>query len=132
MNRPMGLDVGLASDNCVDEGDDRLIVLRLTETGELFINQTQEDWNTLPEVLSKIYSTRAHRTLYLGAENGVPFQAVADAIDIAEHANAEPHQAVRTGADRLDITVRLITPKTMNTSCLFEPVAIGSSHHASR
>jgi biopolymer transport protein ExbB/TolQ len=45
---PKGLYAGLASAKCVYEGNDRLIVLRLTDAGELFINQTQEDWNSLP------------------------------------------------------------------------------------
>jgi biopolymer transport protein ExbD len=129
---PTGLHVGLVQDRCVDDGDDRLIVLRLTNAGELFINQTREDWNSLPEVLSKIYGSRVHRTLYVRADDGVPFQTVADAIDIVENANVEPHHAVRMRADKLDITVLLITPKAMNTSCVLEPVAIGSSHHDSR
>jgi len=129
---PTGLHVGLAPDRCVYEGHDRLIVLRLTDAGELFINQTQEDWNSLPEVLAEIYGQRVHRLLYLRADDGVPFQTFADAIDIVENANVEPHQVARMGADKLDITVRLITPKAMNTSCLLEPVAIGSSQHASR
>jgi biopolymer transport protein ExbD len=127
-----GLEVGLVPNRCVNEGDDRLIVLRLSDAGEPFINQTQEDWSRLPEVLSKIYGQRVYRTLYLRADDGVPFQTVADAIDIVENANVEPHQAVRMGADKLNITVRLITPKAMNTSCVLEPVAIASSQHASR
>jgi biopolymer transport protein ExbD len=130
--RPTGLHVGLVPDCCVDEGDDRLIVLRLSDAGELFINQTLEDWNGLPEVLSKIYGSRLHRTLYLRADDGVPFQTVADAIDIVENANVEPHQAVRMGADKLDITVRLITPKAMNASCVLGPAGIRSSEHAPR
>jgi biopolymer transport protein ExbD len=130
--RPTGLHVGLVPDSCVDEGDDRLIVLHLSDAGELAMNQTQEDWNSLPEVLSKIYGSRVHRTLYVRADDGVPFQTVADAIDIVENASVQPHQAVRMGQDKLDITVRLLTPKAMNTSCVLEPVAIGASQHAPR
>jgi hypothetical protein len=129
---PMGVYVSVVPARCEYEGDDRLIVLRLTDAGKLFINQTPEDWNSLPEVLSKIYGSRVPRTLYLLAEDGVPFQTVADALDIVENAKVEPHQAVSTGADKLNITVRLITPKAMNTSCVLEPVAIGSSQYASR
>jgi biopolymer transport protein ExbD len=129
---PTGLDVGLVPDRCVYDGDDRLIVLRLSDAGELFINQTQVDWNILPEVLSRIFGSRAHRTLYVRADDGVPFQTVADAIDIVENANVEPHQAIHIGADKLDIRVRLVTPQAMNTSCVLKPVAIGSSQHASR
>ncbi len=130
--RPTGLHVGLVPDRCVDEGDDRPIVLHLSDAGELSINQTQEDWNSLPEVLSKIYVSRVHRTLYVRADNSVPFQTLADAIDIVENANIESHQAVRMGTDKLDITVRLITPTAMNTGCALEPVAIGASQHAPR
>jgi biopolymer transport protein ExbD len=129
---PTGLHVGLIQDRCVDDGDDRLIILRLTDAGELFINETREPWNSLPEVLSKIYGSRLHRTLYVRADDGVPFQTVADAIDIVENATVEPHQAVRMGGDSLDITVLLITPKAMNTTCVLEPVAVGSSQHDSR
>jgi biopolymer transport protein ExbD len=129
---PKGLGVEVVPARCEYEGDDRIIVLRLTNAGKLFINQTQEDWNRLPDVLAQIYGLRVHRTLYLLAEDGVPFQTVADALNIVENANVEPHQAVRTGADKLDITVRLITPKAMNTSCVLQPVAIGSRQHASR
>ena len=50
--RPTGLHVGLIPDRCVDEGDDRLIIMRLTGASELFINEPPED--PLPEVLSKI------------------------------------------------------------------------------
>ena len=125
--RPTGLHVGLVPNRCVDEGDDRLIVLRLSDKGELFINQTQEEWHILPELLSKIYRSRVHRTLYVLADDGVSFQTVADAIDIVESVDVEPHQAVRIGADKLGITVRLITPKAMNSNCVLEPVAIRSS-----
>ena len=72
-----------------------------------------------------------HRTLYLRADDGVLFQTVADAIDIVENTNVEPHQAIRMGANNLGITVRLITPKAMHTSCILEPVAI-NRQHASR
>ena len=129
---PTGLPVSVVPTHCEYEGDDRLVVLRLTDAGKLFVNQTQEDWNGLPEALATIYGLRVNRTLYLLAEDGVPFQTVADALDIVENADIGPHQAVRTGADKLDIRVRLITPKAIHTSCLLEPVAIGSSHHASR
>jgi biopolymer transport protein ExbD len=122
-----GLPVSLVPTRCEDVGDDRLIVLRLTETGNLFINQTEEDENSLPELLSKIYGTRVRRTLYLLAEDGVPFQRVADALDIVENTSVEPHQAIRTGSGRRDIAVQLITPQAMNTSCVLSPVAIGST-----
>jgi len=129
---PMGLTVSVVPTRCEDVGDDRLIALRLTDTGNLFINQTEEDENSLPEVLSKIYGTRVRRTLYLLAEGGVPFQRVADALDVVKNTNVEPHQAIRTGAGRRDIAVQLITPQAVNNSCVLSPVAIGSSHPTSR
>jgi biopolymer transport protein ExbD len=121
---PTGLDVELASANCRYDAVDRLIVLRVTGAGKVFINEEQEDWNGLAGRLSEIYSTRVYRTLYLFADDGVPFQTVADAIDIAENAT------VTGSSSSLDITIRLITPAT-NAHCL-EPIVTGYMQHVSR
>ncbi len=110
---PTGFYVELASVRCEYDGDDRLIVLHINDAGKLFLNQEQEDWNTLANRLSQIYSMREHRTLYLLADSDVPFQTVADALDTV---------------DKLDIRVQLVTPKAFNTDCLLKPVVTGSSH----
>jgi biopolymer transport protein ExbD len=129
---PTGLDVGIASDRCELEGDDRPIVLRITDAGELFINQTQEGWNSLAGRLSEIYRTRVHRTLYLHADDGVPFQTVTDAVDIVENTPVTVGpQTGLMGTDKLDITVRLVTPRVMNARCV-EPVVTGSRRHVSK
>ena len=127
-----GLELRLASTRCEYDGDDRLIVLHIADAGKLFLNQDQQDWNSLAGRLSEIYSMRVHRTLYLLADDGVPFQTVADALDIVENApvTVDPQEA-RMGTEKLNITVRLITPRAMNTRCP-QPVGIGSGKHASR
>jgi hypothetical protein len=127
-----GLELRLASTRCEYDGDDRLIVLHITDAGKLFLNQDQQDWNSLAGRLSEIYSMRVHRTLYLLADDGVSFQTVADALDIVENipATVGP-QAVGTEMDKLDITVRLLTPRASNTRCP-QPVGTGSGKHASR
>jgi biopolymer transport protein ExbD len=103
----VGLRVGLAPAHRPYEAGvaERIIVLRITKPGKIFLNTEQEDWNSLPQRLSDIYSLRVDRTLYLLADDDVPFQTVADAIDIAE------------GMSSLD-RVRLITPATMKGGCL--------------
>lgn len=93
-------------------GEDRLIVLHMTDAGKVLLSQEQEEWNSLEVRLSEIYSPRLHRVLYLLAEDGVPFQHVADAIDIAKNA------PVAGTSGSLGITVRLITPRAMHTHCL--------------
>jgi len=108
---PTGFYVELASARC--DGDDRLIVLHITDAGKLFLNLEQEDWNTLANRLSQIYSMREHRTLYLLADSDVPFRTVADALNTV---------------DKLDIHVQLVTPKAFNADCLLKPVVTGSSH----
>ncbi len=129
---PTGLEVELDSTRCEHDGNDPLIVLHITDAGKLSLNTEQENWDSLAGRLSKIYSVRAHRTLYLLADDGVPFQAVADALDIVENipATVGP-QAVGMEMDKLDITVRLLTPRTLNTRCP-QPVGTGSGKHASR
>jgi biopolymer transport protein ExbB/TolQ/biopolymer transport protein ExbD len=115
-NTPAGLHLALASGHCESDGNDRVVTLRITDAGKLFLNAEQEDWNSLGIRLSQIYSLRVNRTLYLLAEDGVPFQTVAHALDFV-------------GTDH--IRVRLVTPKAMNAHC-HQLVVTGSSQHASR
>jgi biopolymer transport protein ExbD len=129
---PKGFGIELASTHCEDGGNNRLIVLHITNAGKLFLNQEQEDWNGLGDRLSEIYSKREQRTLYLLADSSVSFQTVADALDIAENAPvAGDPQAVRMKTEKLNMTLRLITPVVMNMDCLSE-LAIDSSRHVSR
>ena len=125
---PAGFGIELASTRCEDDGNNRLIVLHITNAGKLFLNQEQADWNSLGGRLSEIYSMREHRTLYLLADSGVPFQTVADALDTVESAPvAVRHQAVVMEMDKLDIKVRLVTPAALNVGC-FKPVVTSSGH----
>jgi biopolymer transport protein ExbD len=110
---PTGLYIGMtpATLGCEYDGD-RLIVLRLTDAGKVFLNQEQEDWNSLAGRLSEIYSPRLHRTLILFADDGVPYQRVAEAIDITKNAS------VAGTSTSLDITVRLTTQRAVLAHCL--------------
>lgn len=121
-----GFDVELPSDRCEYDGDDRLIILHITDAGKLFIDQEQEDWNSLVGRLSEIYSTREYRTLYLVADSDVSFRTVADALDTVDNATVGP-RAVGMRKYELGIQVQLATPKTLNAGCL-KPVVTGSSH----
>ena len=129
---PTGLELELASTCREFDGNDRLIVLHITDAGKLFLNQDQQNWNGLAGRLSEIYSVRAHRTLNLVADDGVPFQTVADALDTVENVPVTVvPQAVGTRMDKLDIEVRLVTQRALNARCP-EPVVTGSSRHPSR
>jgi biopolymer transport protein ExbB len=110
-----GLPVELAPARCKYGDFDRLLVLRVTDGGQVFLNKEQEDWNGLADRLSEIYQMREDRTIYFFADEGASFQNVADAIDIAS-----PY-----------LKVRLITPRTANTPCL-EPSVTDSKQHAPR
>ena len=128
---PTGLYVDLASSPCAHDGQDRLIVLRVTDAGKLFLDAEQEDWNSLPSRLSEIYSMRVHRTLYLLADGGVPFQTVVDALEAVENAPVTTgRQAAVMKTDKLDITVRLVTPRVWNARCR-EPLVAGPSRDSS-
>ena len=107
---PTGFYVELASARCEHDVVDKLIVLHITDAGKLFLNQEQEDRNSLAGRLSQIYRMREYRTLYLLADSGVPFQTVAHALDTVENAEAS-------------IKVQLITPKVFNAAC-----PLGSGH----
>lgn len=100
---PTGLSVAIPSGNCDRKRNDRLIVLQVMNTDKLFINFEPVDWKDLSTRLSEIYRSREYREIYLHAEDGVSFQTVADAIDIARNSPAP-------GPDSLDIRVRLVIP----------------------
>jgi biopolymer transport protein ExbD len=127
---PRGFTVALASSRCDYEGSERVITLRITYAGELFLNTEKEDFSSLGPRLSQIYSLRVDRTLYLQAEDDVPVQTVADALDIVKNANVE-RKAAGTGTSKLALTVRLVTPKAMNAGCP-QAVETGSRLPASR
>jgi len=110
-----GLSVELAPARCKYGDIDRLLVLRVTDGGQVFLNDEQEDWNGLAARLSEIYRMREDRTIYFFADEGASFQNVADAIDIAS-----PY-----------LNVRLITPRTAKSPC-FERRVTDSKQHALR
>jgi biopolymer transport protein ExbD len=113
-----GLDVGIGSVPC--DSSDRYIVVRISNRGEIFLNLEEErDWTSLQSRLSEIYRMRTHRVLYLWAEEGVPFQTVADAVD-----------TVRSNPE--NITVQLITPSAVNTGCPEPRFAVSSVSHRLR
>jgi biopolymer transport protein ExbD len=122
--RTTGLAIDLASTRCEYEGDDRLIVLHVTNASKIFLNTEEEDWKNLAGRLSEIYSMREHRTLYLLADEEVSFQTIADVIDIAESTEST------AGTEPLDIKVRLITPVAAKAHCL-HPVVPRPSLHGS-
>ena len=111
---PRGLHLGLAPDRCESQSYERVIVLHVT-AGKILINTEEENWNRLAERLSEIYSPRADHTLYLLADDGVPVQTVADAIDVVNNISST------FAPDHLDIKVKLITPAAMKAHCLVAP-----------
>jgi hypothetical protein len=106
-----GLRVGIAPNPCASQFYERVIVLHVTGSGKVLINTEEESWNKLAYRLSQIYSARVDRTLYLLADDDVPFQMVADAIDTV---NSAPFAGT---SDRLGIRVELITPAALSANC---------------
>jgi biopolymer transport protein ExbD len=127
-----GLELELAPSCCENCANDRVTLLHITDAGKLFLNAEQIDWNGLAGRLSELYRVREERTLDLVADDGASFQTVADALDIVENipATAGP-QATGKEMDKLDITVRLVTPGVWNARCL-GPVATRTSHRVSK
>ncbi len=129
---PTGLELELAPSCCGNCSNNRVTLLHITDAGELLLNEQQIDWNGLAGRLSEIYRVREERTLDLVADDGVRFQTVADALDIVENVPATTaSQATGMEMDKLDITVRLITPGVWKARCR-GPVATGSGHHVSK
>jgi biopolymer transport protein ExbD len=113
-----GLDVGIASVPC--DKSERFIVLRISAEGGIFLNYDEvKDWMSLQSRLSEIYEMRAHRVLYLSADEGVPFQAVVDATDTVK---STPE----------NISVELVTARAVTAGCSEPRLVGGSRPHSSR
>jgi len=69
------------------EPEDNLIVSVLND-GSLRINQEKVAWNNLETRLSGILRTRGNRVVFVRGENGIDFEPVAQAIDLAKEAGA--------------------------------------------
>lgn len=92
-----GFDVGIAPFPCDTSG--KFIALRISNRGGIFVNEEEQDWRSLQSKLSEIYRMRAYSVLYLSADEGVPFETVAEAIDTVK---STPE----------NISVQLVTPKS--------------------
>lgn len=67
---------------------DRTIVVQLIDRGAgqspaLKINQEDTTWENLQGRLTDIFKTRAEKVMFVKGDNNVPFQDVANVIDIA-------------------------------------------------
>jgi biopolymer transport protein TolR len=58
-------------------------------TPELKINQQNVSWENLSEELQRVFAARAEKVAFVGGDDGVDFQYMADVIDIARHAGVE-------------------------------------------
>ena len=69
------------------EPEDNLIVSVLND-GSLRINQEKVTWATLQPRLDGILRNRGNRVVFVRGENGIDFEPVAQAIDLAKGAGA--------------------------------------------
>jgi biopolymer transport protein ExbD len=119
-----GLRVQMAEDTCgCYPGWSQIVVLHLLSGGGISINSEPTMQTRLASRLQTSYSTRAERILYLSAEDDIPFQRVAEAIDLVQGAQEENLQGLtipkelQDPARRMNIQIRLITPKAVNKPC---------------
>lgn len=79
-----GLPIGFAPLRCDGRAPERMIVIRVAKDGKLFLNFEQESEEGLRNRLVEIYRMKVDRTIYVNANDDAPFQAVVNAMDIAE------------------------------------------------
>src|ERR1700748_1186709 len=71
-----------------NQSNDRTIVVQVIDKGPgqtpgLKINQDDVSWDGLQGRLTDIFKTRAEKVMFVKGDNNVPFQDVANVIDIA-------------------------------------------------
>jgi biopolymer transport protein TolR len=75
------------------EPNDRTIVVQVLENPSgrpnLKINQDPATWDSLGDQLTEVYKMRAERVMFVKGDRDVPFEYVAQVIDIAHGAGVE-------------------------------------------
>jgi len=107
---PQGLTVDIAA--CVERGDDvlmRYAVLIIQSDGSVRINYDPIARSDLARRLKQIFGTRKGKGIYLWADRDVPFQSVAEVIDIAK--TQMDYVAIITPSLRNGTGCRLIIPR---------------------
>ncbi|HEY7097766.1 MAG TPA: biopolymer transporter ExbD, partial [Terriglobales bacterium] len=110
-----GLVVTLDPERCEVAGANRVIFLRIAESGKVFLNNEPLTRSNLAGLLSELFSKRERRTLHVLGHDQASFQTIADVIDIVGGVQS----TTRPGL--LDIEVRLVTPATVKTGCIASP-----------
>ena len=68
---------------------DRTVVIVIDKDKSLKLNQDPIDWNGLGDRLEFVFKTRAERVVFVRADKDLPFETVANAIDIAKGAGID-------------------------------------------
>jgi biopolymer transport protein TolR len=79
-------------------GDNRTVVVQVLVGGKLMINQDHSDWGSLGARLFDIFKNRADKVAFVKGDDEVPFEQVAQAIDIMRGAGIE-HVGLITAAE---------------------------------
>lgn len=118
---PKGYMVSVAPDTCLCATHDyRIIHVHLSKDGGMTINTEAVQANELRTLLSKIYAVRAERVIYLSSDLDVPFQRLAEVIDLLQNLQystsvLEPPALKDVRAMRVE--VRLITTGSVHIRC---------------
>jgi len=91
---PMGLDVLAPQPPPPNQpppppDQDRTVVIVIDKDKSLKLNQDPIDWNGLGDRLEFVFKTRAERVVFVRADKDLPFETVANAIDIAKGAGID-------------------------------------------
>ncbi len=93
MQEGMSINVPKVQAGALDQREEEPIILVISKQGQLSIKRTTMTLETLPNELQKIFTSRGDKTVYLRADQDVPYGVVVQAMAVAKAA----------GADRLSI-----------------------------
>lgn len=70
-------------------GDNPVVVVQVLAGGRLMIDQDRSNWSSLGARLATIFKSRADKVAFVKGDDEVPFERVAQAIDIMRGAGIE-------------------------------------------
>ncbi len=72
----------------LEQHEEKPVILVMDKSGEMSIEKTQLTTDKLGDELQKVFAERADKTLYLRADQSVPYGRVVEAMAIAKAAGA--------------------------------------------
>ena len=119
-----GFDVPEAANTCASETDPfGVVALQIRSGGDFSIDAGSVRDDQLADRLREIYEIREKRILYLFPDRDIPAQRIVEIINFVKQLPGEESKGIvaseenKKSPERLNIQIRLVTPRALSAPC---------------